>query len=537
MTNVMLIALFGGMALLLYGMQLVGEGLQQAAGGRMRQILSGITNNRLKGMLAGAFITAVIQSSTATTVMLVGFASSGFMTLGQSVSVILGADIGTTLTVQLIAFQIFDYALLLVGLGFSLIFACRRKVLKFVGQAILGFGFIFFAMKVMSDAMVPLRDSELVRMLLVSLGDQPFLGLIVAATFSALVHSSAATIGVAITLSVQGLMPLAAAIPVIFGANIGTCVTAFASSIGSHTEAKRVAMAHVFFKLVGVVLFFPFITPFARLIEMTGGDVPRQIANAHTLFNVGITILFLPFSAMLARVIYFLVPERKEGEGLFASKYLDERMLDTPALALGQAHREALRMADIVSDMFTKTIDTFTREDPELVEHIEEKDNQVDTLDRAIKHYLTKLSQQSLTAEQSKREIDILSFVNNLENIGDIVDKNLMELAKKKLNKGARFSEAGANEIALLHKKVQQNLDMAIAAFASNDRDLAQQVLERKLELSQTERRFRQAHIERLHAGYRESIDTSEIHLDVLTNLKRINSHITAVAYPILETA
>ncbi len=537
MTNLMLITLFGGMALLLYGMQLVGEGHQQAAGGRMRHILSGITNNRLKGMLAGAFITAVIQSSSATTVMLVGFASSGLMTLGQSVSVILGADIGTTFTVQLIAFKIFDYALLLVGVGFSLIFACRRRVLKFVGQAILGFGFIFFTMKVMSDAMVPLRDSEIVRILLVSFGDQPFLGLIVAATFSALVHSSAATIGLAITLSLQGLMPLAAAIPVIFGANIGTCVTAFASSIGSHTEAKRVAMAHVFFKLVGVVLFFPFITPFARLIELTAGDASRQIANAHTLFNVGITVLFLPFSAVLARVICILVPESKEGEGLFASKYLDERMLETPALALGQAHREALRMADIVSDMFAKTIDTFTREDFELIEHIEEKDNQVDTLDRDIKHYLTKLSQQSLTAEQSKREIGILSFVNNLENIGDIVDKNLMELAKKKLNKGARFSEAGAHEITLLHKKVQQNLELAIAAFASNDQALAQQVLERKLELSQTERRFRQAHIERLHAGYRESIDTSEIHLDVLTNLKRINSHITAVAYPILESA
>ena len=536
-TNAMLIALFGGMALLLYGMQLVGEGLQQAAGGRMRHILSGITNSRIKGMLAGAFITAVIQSSSATTVMLVGFASSGLMTLAQSVSVILGADIGTTITVQLIAFKIFDYALLLVGVGFTLIFVSRRKVLKFFGQAVLGFGFIFFAMKVMSDAMVPLRDSEVFRLLLISLSDQPFLALIVAATFSALVHSSAATIGLAITLSLQGLIPLTAAIPVIYGANIGTCVTAFASSIGTHTEAKRVAMAHVFFKVVGVLVFFPFITPFARLAEMTAGDVPRQIANAHTLFNVGITVLFLPFAAALARVISVLVPESTEGEGVFKSKYLDERVLDTPALALGQAHREALRMADIVSEMFTKTIDTFTREDPELIERIEEKDNQVDTLDRDIKHYLTKLSQQSLTGEQSKREIGILSFVNNLENIGDIVDKNLMELAKKKLNKGARFSDAGAQEIALLHKNVQQNLELAIAAFAGGDPVLAQQVLERKLELSQTERRFRQAHIERLHAGFRESIDTSEIHLDILTNLKRINSHITAVAYPILETA
>jgi phosphate:Na+ symporter len=537
MTNLMLIALFGGMALLLYGMQLVGEGLQLAAGGRMRQILGSITNNRFKGMMVGAFITAVIQSSSATTVMLVGFASSGLMDLTQTIGVILGADIGTTVTVQLIAFQIFDYALLLVGVGFLLIFASRRKIFRYAGQAILGFGFIFFAMKIMSDAMVPLRQSPIVKALLVSLGDQPLLGIIVAAIFSALVHSSAATIGLALTLSVQGLLPLAAAIPVIFGANIGTCATALASSIGTKPEAKRVAMAHTFFKVVGVLVYLPFIQPFVRLVELTATDVPRQVANAHTLFNVGITALFLPFSGVMARFISSLVSEDKEGGGLFGPRYLDEHMLETPALALGQATREALRMADIVSEMFTKTVVTFSGENLELIEFVQEKDDQVDTLDREIKHYLTKLSQQSLTDEQSKREIGILAFANNMENIGDIVDKNLMDLAKKKLSKAVHFSEPGLKEIVLLHKKVLQNLELAISAFASNDPALAQQVLEHKLEISQTERKFRQAHIQRLHEGYRESIDTSEIHLDVLTNLKRINSHITAVAYPILESA
>jgi phosphate:Na+ symporter len=532
----MLIALFGGMALLLYGMQLVAEGLQLAAGGRMRHILGSITSNPVKGLLAGAFITAVIQSSSATTVMLVGFASSGLMTLAQSIGVILGADIGTTVTVQLIALQIFDYALLLVGVGFLLIFVSKRKIFKYVGQAILGFGFIFFAMKVMSDAMVPLRHSPLTNMLLVSLGDQPLLGVIVAATFSALVHSSAATIGLAITLSLQDLMPLSAAIPVIFGANIGTCATALASSIGGRAEARRVAIAHTFFKVVGVLLFLPFIHLFTQLVELTAHDLPRQIANAHTLFNVGVTVLFLPFAALLARLIAALVPDDRGGEGIFRAKYLDEHMLDTPALALGQATREALRMADVVSEMLTKTIDTFAGEDPELIEIIAEKDNEVDVLDRDIKQYVTKLSQQSLTDDQRKREIEILSFVNNMENIGDIVDRNLMEMAKKRLNKGAHFSEPGMQEIALLHKKVLQNLELAIAAFASTDAALAQQVLERKLEISQTERRFRQAHIQRLHDGYRESIDTSEIHLDVLTNLKRINSHITAIAYPVIES-
>lgn len=535
MTNVMLITLVGGVVLLLYGMRLVGEGLQLAAGGRMRHILGSITSNPFKGMLVGAFITAVIQSSSATTVMLVGFASSGLMDLTQTVGVILGADIGTTITVQLIAFQIFDYALLLVVAGYLLIFTTKRKIFKYVGQAILGFGFIFFAMKVMSDTMIPLRQSDVVKALLVSLGDHPILGIIVAAVLSAMLASSAATIGLAITLSLQGLIPLHAAIPVIFGANIGTCATALACSIGAETEARRVATAHIFFKVVGVLVFLPFIHPFVRLVEFTAGDVPRQIANAHTLFNVGLTALFLPFSYLLARVVSNIVPEGKEGEGFFKAKYLDERMLETPALALGQATREALRMADIVSDMFARTIGALSTDDPELIEFIEGKDDQVDTLDREIKHYLTKLSQQSLTDEQSKREFGILAFVNNMEDIGDIVDKNLMELAKKRVSKGLAFSEPGMREIVALHKKVLQNLELAISAFASNDPMVAQQVLERKLEISQTERKFRQAHIQRLHEGYREAIDISEVHMDVLTNLKRINSHITAVAYPILE--
>jgi phosphate:Na+ symporter len=537
MTNLMLITLLGGVVLLLYGMRLVGEGLQLAAGGRMRHILGSITSNPFKGMLVGAFITAVIQSSTATTVMLVGFAGSGLLDLTQIIGVLLGADIGTTITVQLIAFHIFDYALLLVVVGYLLIFATNRKIFKYIGQAILGFGFIFFAMKVMSDAMVSLRQSEIVTALLVSLADHPILGIIVAAVLSALMASSAATIGLAITLSLQGLLPLAAAIPMILGANIGTCATALASSIGSRMEARRVAMAHVFFKVVGVLIFLPFIHPFAHLVELTANDAPRQIANAHTLFNVGITALFLPFASLLARFIYHLVPEGEEGEGLFRAKYLDERMLGTPALALGQATREALRMADIASDMLAKTIGALSTNDPELIELIEGKDNQVDTLNREIKRYLTKLSQQSLTDDQSRREIGILAFVNDMENIGDIVDKNLMELAKKRLNKAVRFSEPGLREIVQLHKKVLQNLELAISAFASSDPALAQQVLEQKLEISQSERKFRQAHIQRLHEGLRESIDTSEIHLDVLTNLKRINSHVTAVAYPILESA
>jgi len=535
MTINMLLGLFGGMAMLLYGMRLVGEGLQLAAGGKLRHVLGTLTSNRVKGLLAGAGITAIIQSSGATTVMLVSFASSGLITLPQTLGVILGADIGTTLTVQLIAFQIADYALVLVGVGFALLFWAKRKVFRYVGQAILGFGLIFVSIQVMGEVMVPLRQSVLVSSLLIALGDQPLVGLVVAAVFTALVCSSAATLGLAITLAGQGLLSLRAAIPIMLGANIGTCATALASSLGGNTEARRVAVAHTAFKVVGVVACLPLLSPFVRMVGLTATAGPRQIANAHSFFNVGMALLLLPFTTLLAGGIARMVPDRTEGGKLFGPKYLQQQMLETPALALGQATREALRMADCVTEMLGKSLDALSTDDLDLIGFIEEQDNRVDTLYQAIKRYLIQLSEARLTEEQRAREFGILQVIDNLENIGDILDHNLMKLAEKRLRRRVHFSVAGRQEIGLLHQRVRQNLEIAIAAFGSNDAGLARQVLEQKLEISQLERSLRQAHIQRLHEGYRESIDTSEIHLDILTNLKRIDSHITAIASPVLE--
>jgi len=279
----------------------------------------------------------------------------------------------------------------------------------------------------------------------------------------------------------------------------------------------------------------PFLGPFVALAAATSADGTRQIANAHTLFNVLIALLFLPLIRPAAWAIRALLPKEAAGEGVFRPRYLDERFLETPAVALGQATREAIRLADIVADMLRRAGQAFRGQDLELVEAIERQDDQVDTLNREVKRYVTKLSQQTLSPEESQREVDILSFISNLENLGDIVDRNLMELAKKKIYTGVNFSEPGQKEIEELHARVLQNLETAIAAFTANDPALARRVLDAKAEIGQLEREFRQNHIRRLHEGYRESIETSEIHLDVLANLKRINSHVTAVAYPILE--
>ncbi len=536
MTNAILFALFGGMALLWYGIRLAGEGLQRAAGGRLRQILAAINTNRVAGTCAGIVVTIILQSSAATVGMLVRFAGSGLMTLPESMGVILGADIGTTLTVQLLAFHVSGLSLLLVGLGVVVQFAAKRKLFQYLGQGILGFGLIYLGMQVMAQGMAPLRESPLLQQILRGLAEQVLLGIVGSALLTGLVASSAAMIGMALSFAHQGLLPLAAAMPIILGANIGSCAASLAASLGGDAEAKRVALAHVLLKVIGVVLVLPVLGPFVALTVRSSPDAARQIANAHTFFNVGIAVLFLPLVRPAAWALQALIPKEIGGEGTFGPRYLDERFLQTPAVALGQATREALRLADIVADMLRRAAKTYRGQELELVEAIERQDDQVDVLNREIKRYVTKLSQQSLSHEESHREVDILTFSNNLENLGDIVDRNLMELAKKKMYKGVDFSEAGQKEIEELHARVLQNLETAIAAFAANDPALARRVLQAKEEISQLEREFRQNHIQRLHEGYRETIETSEIHLDVLSNLKRINSHITAVAYPILET-
>ena len=346
-----LLALFGGIALLLYGIRLSGEALQRALGARLRSLLTGLSRHRVSALASGAAITAMIQSSAATTLMLIGFVSAGLMSFRQTLGVILGADIGTTFTVQLIAFRVTDYSPLLVGLGFTVSFVAGRRVLKDVGQAILGLGLMFLGLKLILDNVGPLKTTPLAIDLLGAVGENPAIGLLVGAVFSALVTSSAATLGLALAFAQQGLLPLGGAVAIVLGANIGTCVTALTASVGATAEAKRVAVAHIAFKLLGAAVVFPFIGPFTAVVAATASEPARQIANAHTLFNIGISLAFLPFTPLAARAIEALVPDDQQGDTPFRARYLDERSLDQPSLALGQATREALRMADVVQGM------------------------------------------------------------------------------------------------------------------------------------------------------------------------------------------
>src|SRR6266540_3838165 len=529
--DLVLFSILGGTALLLYGVRLVGEGLQRAAGTRLRHILSTLTGNRLKALAVGAGVTAVLQSSSATTVMLVGFASAGLLSLRQTIGVILGADVGTTVTVQLLAFDLLAVSPLVVFVGWAT-WAIGRGTVRYIGQAVLGFGFLFLGMKLVSEGTAPLATSGLFRDMLTALTAQPLILFLVAAVFTALVRSSAAVIGLALSLAASGLMPLSGAIPIIFGANIGTAATALFAAIGQNAEALRVAAAHAAFKVVGVALFVPFAGLFADIVARTAPDVPRQIANAHTLFNLILAAVFLPFTNVAADLFTRLVPDRKTTST--GAIYLNPQTIDTPAVALGQALRETLRMGDIVQQSLRDSLIVLERDDERLMREVIARDDVIDQLEEDIKQFLIGVGQQSLTEEQAERETALIFVIANLEEIGDVVEKNLMELAAKKIAGHHVFSQQGWAEIRELHAKVLENLELAMSALASSDATIAEKIIRHKSVVNVLERQLRQTHIRRLHEGLRETIDTSSIHLDLLANLKRANSLVAGIAYAVL---
>ncbi len=529
--DLVLFSLLGGTALLLYGVRLVGEGLQRAAGTRLRHVLSTLTGNRLKALAVGAGVTAVLQSSSATTVMLVGFASAGLLSFRQTIGVILGADVGTTVTVQLLAFDLLAVSPLVVFVGW-VTWTIGRGTVRYIGQAVLGFGFLFLGMKLVSDGTAPLATSGLFRDMLTALTGQPLILLLVAAVFTALVRSSAAVIGLALSLAASGLMPLSSAIPIIFGANIGTAATALFAAIGQNAEALRVAAAHAAFKVVGVILFVPFAGLFTDLVARTAPDVPRQIANAHTLFNVILAAVFLPFTNIAADLFTRLVPDRTTTST--GAIYLNTQTIDTPAVALGQALRETLRMGDVVIQSLRDSLAVLEHNDERLMREVIARDDVIDRLEEDIKQFLIGVGQQQLTEEQAERETALIFVIANLEEIGDVIEKNLMELAAKKIAGHHVFSQQGWSEIRQLHAKVLENLELAMSALAANDATIAEKIIRHKSVVNVLERQLRQTHIRRLHEGLRESIDTSSIHLDLLANLKRANSLVAGIAYAVL---
>jgi phosphate:Na+ symporter len=544
--TMLVVGLLGGLALFLLGINLMSSGFKHSAGDKIRSILGKLSQNRITATGFGAFITMVTQSSSATTVMLVGFVQSGLLKFPQTVGMIFGAAIGTTITVQLIAFRIADYSLLMVALGFALNTFSKRESLKYTGEAILGFGILFFGMHIMSEAMYPLRTFDPFIDLLSKL-QLPIYGILAGTIFTALIQSSAAFIGIMLTLATQGLISLEAAIPLLMGANLGTSITGIIAGINANRDAQKVAMAYTIFKLVGVFLLIFLITPFAQLVryvtpemaaqgaEAASENIPRLIANAHTIYNVLLTIIVLPFTNVYAKLIDWILPPTTEKKPQFTVKFLDKSLLATPSVALKLAKQEVLRLSDIVDEMVDEILIPFISKDKSPLQRIEKSEAKVDFLRDQINSYLISLTRQDVTEQSIQEAFQVMYTVKEFEQIADIVSKNLVERAKWWVQSGHEFSPEGKMELKEFHLLTQKQLKRAKEVFNELNLEKAKKMTKKYQGFKDFGRELERQHFARLKEDVNKSVASSKTHLELVSMFRTIGSHANNVAQVILE--
>ena len=522
----------GGLGLFLYGMQLMGDGLQKAAGDRLRRLLEILTGVPIIGVFVGTIVTVIIQSSSATTVMVVGFVNAGLMNLTQSISIILGAKIGTTITAQMVSLKLTDFALPAIAVGFLLNLLGQSRVQKQIGQVIIGFGILFLGMKIMSDGLVPLRTNATFMRYMTQFGAKPFLGLLTGALVTAVIQSSSAFTGIVISLALQDLIGLNAAIPLVLGSNIGTCITALLASIGTNLTARRAAMSHVLVSVVGVAVIYPFLGRYTIFIAGTADTLAKQAANAHTIFNVINVALVLPFIKPFARFVTRLMP----GEEVtlnYGPKYLDGHLLNTPSVALGQVTKELIRMGEIAVAMLDDVLTAFKSGSRDHMKQAAQKEAAINALEHDIVMYLVKISQRSLSLEQSRRLNELLNICNDLERVGDH-GENLMELAEYRLEHKLPFSAEGIAELDDMHSRVRGLVHSAIRALEEDDVELAKDIMRRENEIDQLEKELRRSHIGRLNESKCHP-SSGIVFLDMISNLERIADHANNIAEAVLK--
>jgi phosphate:Na+ symporter len=534
--GVMGMRMFGGLALFLFGMEQMADALKAVAGERMKLILARLTANRFTGAATGALVTAVIQSSSVTTVLVVGFITAGLMSMSQSVGIIMGANIGTTITAQIVAFKVTKAALLMIGVGFSMLFLSKNEKIKQYGGMIMGLGLVFFGMSVMSDAMQPLRSYQPFLDLMIRM-ESPLVGIIVAAAFTGLIQSSSATTAIVIVMASQGFITLPAGIALAFGANIGTCVTAMLASIGKPREAVRAALVHIVFNIAGVLLWIMFIDQLAQLVtwispshpELAGFDrlaaeTPRQIANAHTIFNIVNTLVFIWFTTHLARLVEYLIPDSPlEEAGLVVSaRYLDEELLSTPSLSLDRVRLEMLHMGERVEEMLNRIMPAILTGNRETLAEIQDLDDEVDILYEQIIEYLGRISKQSLTDQQTREFLKLMEAAGDIENIGDTIETNLVALGNSRIDAHVSISVPTREVLMGFHKVVKKAFRVAVQAVSQNNVEAAQAVISMKDEISELADSAATHQAARLVAEEPNRIPTYTIEIDIVEKLKRI---------------
>ena len=544
------IGLLGGLSLFLYGMERMSDALKNVAGEKMKDILGMLSNNRIMGMITGAIVTAVIQSSSVTTVMLVGFVTANLMSLSQTIGIIMGSNIGTTITAQIVAFKVTKYALLLMAIGFGMLFSSKKEKIQQYGYMIMGLGMIFFGMGIMSDAMRPLRAYQPFLNLMTQMSN-PVWGILVAALFTALVQSSSATTGVVIVLAMQGLITLPAGIALSFGANIGTCVTAFLASIGKPREALRVSIVHVLFNLVGVLIFLPFIGPFAKFVvsispsapeglsglQAAAAVLPRQVANAHTLFNITCALLFLPLVSQMARFVFWLVPDKPLPEVKeIQPKYLSEMLLHTPSLALDAVRHEIKRMGKRVDLMNAAIMPALLTGNRESLQAVREMDEEIDVLYKHIVNYLAGVSKLKLNEYQTQEMLKLMGAVNDLEHIGDVIEVNMVDLGEQRIKKGFKISEATQKVINTLHVVVSDALKAAVRAVVEEDQNYAIRVLSMDEDMKRLALQADLHQAQRLVSEDSGKFEAYSVEIEIIEKLKRIYYHAKRVAKTVVAS-
>lgn len=529
--------LFGSVALLLWGVRMVRTGMTRAFGGPLRHFLTTQVKSRTSAFFAGLGVTGLLQSSTATALLLASFAARSLITLTTALIMMLGANVGTTIAAQVFSFEVIWLWTILVGFGVFVFMAAEGDKTKAVARIAIGLGLMLLSLHHLTAAAQPLRDSQLFVSVLAGLAGDPIFGFLVAVGATWLMHSSLTMVLLVMALAAAGAVPMPLAFALVLGANVGGAIAPLTGLATSPPAGRRVAIGNLLMRAAIAMPALLLVRFSADILAFLGASPARMVVNFHTAFNVLGAIILLPLAGLFARLTEKLVPDRVELADLGKPRHLDVSVLDTPSEALACAMRETLTLGDRVSDMLRDTLTVLERSDIKLVKEIEKADNTVDELYEAIKLYLVKASKAEMTDEESRRYVETLTFTTNLEHIGDIVDKNLMELAAKKIKNRYTFSPEGLDEIRHYHARVMDNMRLAFNVFATRDVVLARRLLAEKAAMRSAELEASELHFARLRQGRPESIETSSIHLDVLRDLKRINGHLTSVAYPILEVA
>ncbi|MBM6860115.1 Na/Pi cotransporter family protein [Clostridium saudiense] len=520
--------IFGGLGLFLYGMKLMSDGLENAAGERLKGILEKVTTNRFVAVLVGAIVTSIIQSSSATTVMVVSFVNAGLMSLVQAVGVIMGANIGTTITAQMVSFKLDTVAPIFIGIGAILTLIAKKKRVKDISCIALGFGILFLGMGTMSAAMKPVAEMPAFSEFILVVGNNAILGLLTGLIMTAIVQSSSATTGILVALAATGTIDMKLAFPVILGCNIGTCVTALLASVGANRVAKKAALMHLFFNIFGAIIFFPFISQVKDLVEYISPDnVARQVANAHTIFNVIVTIVIFPLAGYLVKLVNLILPgglsEERNG-----AIYLDKQFLDTPIIASGQIIKETIRMAEFARDNFVLAMRAFLEGNQECIDKVYSNEEIINTIEKEITDYLIELSQHNLPEADSILISETYHTINDIERIGDHAT-NIVELASDKIAKKLEVSNEALSEIEEIYNTTLESLNLSITSYSNNELIQLKDIECIEEQIDTLEKKFRANNINRLNAK-KCTASSGVIFFDLLSNLERIGDHANNIA-------